>query len=223
VTHVIWDWNGTLFDDHRVVVDAVNASLDHFGVPPIDSATYRREFVRPLQVFYTRLFGRTIDDATMQEIDDVFQAAYARGFGEAALTADALTAIGLLADAGVSQSIASMLWHDLLVSAVTRFGLADRMLALDGHRGAVGETKEQHLIGHVDRLERMYPGLSRSRITVIGDITDDAVAARAAGVSCVLYDGGSQDRAALEAERFPVADSLVEAARHVIGAITPGR
>jgi len=222
VTHVIWDWNGTLFDDHRVVVDAVNASLDHFGVPRIDSATYRREFVRPLQSFYSRLFGRTVDDQTMQEIDDVFQAAYAQGFGEATLTTDALAAIGALVEAGVSQSIASMLWHDLLVSTVTRFGLAERMLALDGHRGAVGETKEQHLIGHVDRLERMYPGLSRSGMVVIGDITDDATAARAAGVACVLYDGGSQEREALAAEGFPVAATLVEAVQIAVAAVTPG-
>jgi phosphoglycolate phosphatase-like HAD superfamily hydrolase len=48
-------------------------------------------------------------------------------------------------------------------------------------------------------------------MTVIGDVTDDADAARAAGVGCVLYDGGSQPRAALEATGVPVAATLVEA------------
>jgi phosphoglycolate phosphatase-like HAD superfamily hydrolase len=57
----------------------------------------------------------------------------------------------------------------------------------------------------------MYPALDRSGMVVIGDITDDAAAARAAGVRCVLYDGGSQDRHSLEAEGFPVAGSLLEA------------
>jgi dihydroorotase len=41
-------------------------------------------------------------------------------------------------------------------------------------------------------------------MTVIGDVTDDADAARAVGVGCVLYDGGSQPRAALEATGTPV-------------------
>lgn len=209
--HVIWDWNGTLFDDHHVVVAAVNASLDRFGIPRIDSAAYRRLFVRPLQVFYGRLFGRDVDEALMAEIDETFQEAYLEGFESAGMTSDAVEAIGMVGDVGVSQSIASMLWHDMLVSMVTRFGIDEHMLALDGHRGAVGETKEQHLIGHVGRLEGMYPALRRSGMVVIGDITDDAVAARAAGIGCVLYDGGSQDRAALESLGVPVAGSLIEA------------
>jgi len=209
--HVIWDWNGTLFDDHHLVVAAVNASLDRFGVAGIDSAAYRRHFVRPLQLFYARLFGREIDDELMQEIDDIFQEAYRSGFGSAALTPDALEAIGMVGNVGVSQSIASMLWHDMLVSTVTRLGIDEHMLALDGHRGAVGETKDQHLIRHVARLEGMYPGLRAAGMVMIGDITDDAAAARAAGIACVLYDGGSQERAALDAEGVPVAQSLVEA------------
>src|SRR3990172_8383334 len=200
-----------------VVGEAVNASLEHFGVARIDSTVYRREFVRPLQVFYARLLGRDVDSELMQQIDDIFQEAYRREFASASLTGDAAEAIGMVGGAGVSQSIASMLWHDMLVSAVTQFGLDEHMLALDGHRGAVGETKELHLAGHVEHLESMYPSLRRTAMVVIGDITDDAVAARGAGVGCVLYDGGSQEREALEAEGFPVASSLVEAVAFALG------
>ena len=35
--HVIWDWNGTLFDDLHIVVESVNASLAELGAPPIDA------------------------------------------------------------------------------------------------------------------------------------------------------------------------------------------
>jgi phosphoglycolate phosphatase-like HAD superfamily hydrolase len=199
--HIIWDWNGTLFDDHHLVVASVNASLADLGVPPIDSAAYRRSFIRPLHAFYERLLGSPVDDALMSRIDDVFQAAYLVGLPDVGLDADAAPAISVVAEAGGTQSIASMLWHEMLVSTVTRFG----------HRGSVGETKAAHLVGHVERLMAMFPGVDRSRMVAIGDITDDAAAARAAGVGCVLYDGGSQNRDALEAEAFPVAGSLVEA------------
>lgn len=209
--HIIWDWNGTLFDDHQLVVAAVNASLARLGAPAIDSAGYRRHFVRPLQHFYERLLGDRVDDDLMARIDDTFQEAYAVGLPGVGLTADARPAVEQIAAGDATQSIASMLWHDVLVSVVTRFGLDHHMLALDGHRGAVGETKEAHLRSHVDRLMAMYPVLDRSGMVVIGDITDDAAAARASGVGCVLYDGGSQDRHALEAEGFPVAGSLLEA------------
>jgi len=215
--HVIWDWNGTLFDDHHLVVASVNASLADLGVPPIDSAGYRRMFVRPLHVFYERLLGSPVDDVLMRRIDDVFQAAYLERLPEVDLDADAIPAIEAVAAAGGTQSIASMLWHEMLVSTVGRFGLEEHMVALDGHRGSVGETKEAHLGRHVDRLAAMFPDIDRSAMVVIGDITDDAVAARSAGVGCVLYDGGSQDRSMLEAEGYPVARSLVEAVGLALG------
>lgn len=156
----------------------------------------------------------------MTRIDDAFQEAYAAGLPGVDLTTDARRAVEQVAAAGATQSIASMLWHDVLVSIVTRFGLDDHMLALDGHRGAVGETKEAHLRSHVDRLMAMYPALEGSGMVVIGDITDDAAAARASGLGCVLYDGGSQDRQALEAEGFPVAGSLFEAVE--LAMVIPG-
>ena len=60
-------------------------------------------------------------------------------------------------------------------------------------------------------LGRLYRGIEAARVTAVGDITDDAAAAEAVGVACVLYDGGSQPRRDLEATGVPVADSLLEA------------
>jgi phosphoglycolate phosphatase-like HAD superfamily hydrolase len=46
---------------------------------------------------------------------------------------------------------------------------------------------------------------------VIGDLADDAYAAKQAGVKVVLYSGGFGGRAELAATGAPVADSLAEA------------
>ena len=37
VRHVVWDWNGTLFDDHVAVVAAINDALALLSLRPIDS------------------------------------------------------------------------------------------------------------------------------------------------------------------------------------------
>ena len=197
------------------MVAAVNASLGRLGADEIDAAAYRRHFLRPLHLFYERLLGSPVDEDLMQGIDDTFQEAYSSGLPGVGLTADARGAVDRVAASGATQSIASMLWHDVLVSTVTRFGLEEQMLALDGHRGSVGETKEAHLRSHVGGLREMYPSISD--MVVIGDITDDASAARASGVGCVLYDGGSQERSTLEREGFPVAATLMEAVETALG------
>jgi phosphoglycolate phosphatase-like HAD superfamily hydrolase len=215
VHHIVWDWNGTLFDDAPLVVESVNACLRSQGADPIDAATYRREFVRPLEVFYEKFLERPVDADLLHALDDVFQDAYWDGFDDADLNADAREAIGIAAAQGATQSIASMLWHDMLVPTVTGFGLHDHMLALDGNRGTVGETKDQHLIHHLERLREMF--LVDASFTVIGDITDDAGAARRAGIECILYDGGSQTREQLDETGFPVAATLIEAVELALG------
>jgi phosphoglycolate phosphatase-like HAD superfamily hydrolase len=217
--HIIWDWNGTLFDDHDLVVASVNASLQSIGVSPIDSDYYRSNFVRPLHLFYERLLGRHVDSSLMAEIDETFHDSYRAGFESAELAPDAAAAMEAATRFGMTQSVASMLWHDLLVSSVRRFGIDGQMIAVDGHRGPAGETKARHMVDHVLRLGDLF-GIESSAMVVVGDITDDADSAASAGVACVLYDGGSQHRSALEATGCPVVDSLtaaVDAVRSGLG------
>jgi phosphoglycolate phosphatase-like HAD superfamily hydrolase len=64
VRHVVWDWNGTLFDDHVTVVAAVNDALALVGLPPIDSHTYRSYYTRPVQRFYEQVAGRPLSRAS---------------------------------------------------------------------------------------------------------------------------------------------------------------
>lgn len=209
--HVVWDWNGTLFDDLHIVVDAVNTSLALFGEGPIDAATYRDHYRRPVLLFYESLLGRSVDETMWRTIDEKFHHAYHASLDRAGLAPDAVQAVDAVLRAGGTQSILSMWWHDQLVPAVQTFGLEERMIAVDGHRGAPGETKAQHLAHHVEQLRLLHPRLSDAKLVTIGDITDDAAAAAAVGVDCVLYDSGSQPRSVLEGESVPVADSLLEA------------
>ena len=210
--HVVWDWNGTLFDDLEIVVASVNVSLRSVGAPPIDADRYRAVYERPLHRFYESLLGRPVLPAEMATIDRDFHDAYHALLDQARLTVDARSAVDLVASRGRTQSVLSMWWHDRLVPAVRYFELEDYMLAVDGHRGPPGASKETHLARHVEQLTHLFPEVvRRESVAVIGDVTDDADAARAAGVGCVLYDGGSQPRAALEATGVPVAATLVEA------------
>ena len=58
--HVIWDWNGTLFDDLHIVVEGVNASLRMLGLATIGPDEYRASYRRPVNLFYEDLLGREI-------------------------------------------------------------------------------------------------------------------------------------------------------------------
>lgn len=207
--HVVWDWNGTLFDDLTIVVQSVNATLERFGAGPIAADDYRDHYTRPVHRFYDRLLGRAVTEEEWEWIDRTFHDVYRNLLHLGDLTHDARAALDAVAGEGQSQSLLSMWWHDELVPMAGRLGVAAYMARIDGNRGEAGETKAAHLSSHLTRLRS--EGWRVGGAVVIGDSLDDAVAAAEAGVDAVLYDGGSHHRHELEAAGVPIADTLLDA------------
>jgi phosphoglycolate phosphatase-like HAD superfamily hydrolase len=96
--------------------------------------------------------------------------------------------------------------HDDLVALVERLGIGRYFVRVDGLRRSDGGGKAEHLVKHLAALE-----LEPAAVVLVGDSLDDLAAARAVGAGCVLYDGGSHHRHALEATGVPVVDSLTDA------------
>ncbi len=204
--HVIWDWNGTLVDDLPVVVAAVNVSLAAIGEDGIDADAYRDHYTRPVRIFYDRLLSRPVTDDEWERINTTFHLSYVDALNSVPLARDAVAAVDLVAAAGATQSILSMWAEHELVPEVERHGLDRHMTRIDGNTRSNGETKAALLEMHLAALEEGTDAV------IIGDSTDDANAARAVGIGCVVYDGGSHHRVKLDALGFPVADSLLRAA-----------
>jgi len=204
--HVIWDWNGTLFDDLHIVVESVNASLAELGAPPIDADGYRDHYTRPVHLFYERLLRRELTAEEWKQIDTTFHDTYRIALPRADLALDALDALNTVADRGWNQSILSMWWHEELVPFVEQRGLSRFMQRVDGNHHDAGETKQIHLERHLEHLG--IDELGAGAFLVVGDALDDAQAAIAAGVPCVLYDSGSHHRSELEAAGVSVVESL---------------
>jgi phosphoglycolate phosphatase-like HAD superfamily hydrolase len=204
--HVVWDWNGCLFDDQHLVIEGLNAVLDDAGLPRVDVAIYQRLYTRPVKVFYERLFGRPIDTGEWEHLDEVYHHGYRAALDRADLNADAHEALALVEEDDRTQSLLSMWRHAELVPLVTELGIHERFVRVDGLRGAGGGLKAPHLEAHLRAVRR-----GADEVLVVGDALDDAAAAAHVGARCVLYDGGSHPRAELQRAGVPVASSLTEA------------
>lgn len=204
--HLVWDWNGTLFDDLALVVTATNASLALAGAGPVTAEEHRRDFCRPVPAYYSLVLGHPLDDEQFATIDKAFHTAYNGGLASCALASGALEA---LAGWAGTQSLLSMWFHDDLVPLVERFGISGYFARVDGLRARIGGgSKAPHLITHLREL-----GVAGHDCVLIGDSVDDAEAAVAVGARSVLYAGGITDERRLRRTGHPVAASLAEAVR----------
>lgn len=208
--HIVWDWNGTLFDDGDAVYRASCELFAALGLPHVTLERYQAEYTRPISLFYQRLFGAEPSPAEMAAMDDRFHDAYRRALLSTALTADARDVLAYWRGTGGTQSLLSMFRHAELLPLVHRHGIADEFVRIDGLVGGGGGRKAEYLRRHLDALDLA----AGTPVLVVGDSLDDAAAARASGVACVLYDGGSHARADLEAAGVPVVDTLTAALTH---------
>lgn len=206
--HVVWDWNGTLFNDLEIVVDAVSRGIATMGASPIDMDTYRTHYTRPVKVFYDRILGRPVSETEWHELDRAFHAGYRALLDRARLTDDASEALDTVRQGGHTQSLLSMFPHQELIPLTQRLDVARYFDRIDGLTGPPGAPKAAYLESH---LRLLTVGEDPSTIAVIGDTPDDAVAAAHVGAACVLYDGGSHHRADLAVMGVPVVGTLLEA------------
>lgn len=221
VVHIVWDWNGTLFDDLEVVVLSVNQALASFQARPIDLDGYRSHYTRPVKVFYDRLLGRDMSDEEWRGIDRVFHDAYRRAIQRARLTRDAARALELVASGGHTQSLLSMFPHADLLPLVEKLGIKSYFDRIDGlAEGSPGDRKAAYLERH---LRGLIASENPATVAVIGDTPDDAIAATEVGALPILYAGGSHHRYDLEALGVPVVGTLVDAVELALNGLSQSK
>jgi phosphoglycolate phosphatase-like HAD superfamily hydrolase len=209
VRHIVWDWNGTLLDDNEAVLAAVNSVCAAFGREPVTLDEWRGMFRRPIRHSYQDLLGRELDAAEWALLDRQYHDAYRELLHTCGLAEDGMRALRAWQRDGRSQSLLSMWFHEELLPLVSEFGLDEFFTRVDGLRHETGGgSKAEHLLEHLEAA-----GVEPGAVALIGDVTDDAVAAREAGAHCVLVSTGMASRDALVKTGVPVADSISGALR----------
>ncbi|MCF3962238.1 HAD family hydrolase [Streptomyces fuscigenes] len=208
--HLVWDWNGTLFDDVQAVLAATNASFAEMGLEPLTLERYRELYCVPVPVFYERLMGRRPSEAEWLVMDETFHRHYLAQKASCGLAEGAAELLAQWGLAGRSQSLCSLFAHEELLPVVGSYGIDGHFLRVDGRTGRSGGGKSEQMARHVAALTRSG-AVAPGRTVVIGDALDDAVAARHVGAHAVLYTGGSNSRESLASAGVPVVDTLAEA------------
>lgn len=206
ISHVVWDWNGTLFDDVQVSFDVANQLLDDFNLPRLASVEhYRQTFGFPIVEYYRRL-GFDVGPGGNFEAG---AARYIQLYSEAApacsLAPGALATVRALHEIGVQQVVISASQQGHLQAQLAPFGLTgwlDEVLGLDNIYAASKEA--------IVRAWLTRSAAAPRQVLFVGDSEHDAEIADAVGASCALVAHGHHGRARLSRFSVPIIDHLDE-------------
>ena len=190
-THIIWDFNGTIYNDVDACIKSANRLLGAYDLPPVTSLeVYRALFGFPIQDYYARMgfdFEKTPYAVLAPEwMDYYFE--YSKG---STVYPDIPAVLDALHERGMEQWILSATEVNMLRGQLEELGILscfDGILGLDNIHA---HSKKD--IGVA--WKKNNPDI---RALMIGDTDHDAEVAEAMGVDCVLVAAGHQSRERLE-------------------------
>ena len=201
VSHIIWDWNGTLLDDTQACVNSINVLLAKRGVPTLDLPRYRELFGFPVIDFYRRInfpLGSENWNAVAREFHDVFLADTTFKLQSAAIAT-----LQQIQAKEIQQSVLSASEQSILDGMLVTYGIRDFFTHVCGVNNLFGDSKIE--IGHKLLTQLTIPS---DDVVIVGDTLHDVEVAQALGVSCVLIAQGHQSRKRLEQAGVQVFEDL---------------
>ncbi|MBI5660922.1 MAG: HAD family hydrolase [Ignavibacterium album] len=204
IKHLIWDWNGTLFNDVQLSVDIINNLLKINKLPQITYEKYRDIFTFPVSDYY-KLAGFDFNKTSFEILGKMFMEEYENRKYEMNLFNGAKEILELVRSRGISQSVLSAYKYDTLLEVLEHYCISEYFESVSGLDNIYAGSKE-----HLGIELRKRLNFHKSEILLVGDTLHDADVAKAMDVDCVLISNGHQSADKLKANGNLVLSDLSE-------------
>jgi len=202
INHIIWDWNGTLFDDVELCLDIINGVLTRRDLNALSLAQYRQIFTFPVQNYYEKA-GLDFNKYPFEVLGKEWMDEYEARKGSCGLHKGASEVLEKISHRGIGQSILSAYSQHTLEEIVMQFGIRkyfSHMVGLD-HIYATSKIENGRKL-----MKKL--GNGKGETLFIGDTVHDFEVAKEIGADCILIADGHQDKTLLKSYSVPVYDSL---------------
>ena len=213
--HIIWDWNGTLFDDISACVGSINQMLAERRLPILDYERYRGVFGFPVRDFYLRI-GFDLDTEDWNRLARDYHDRYLELSRNTPLRPGSRTLLEHVRSRGISMSLLSASEQSILDDMLAHRGIAS---FFDGVYG----LDNLHAVSKLDIGRKLLSDLAvePASAVLVGDTTHDYDVASALGCGCLLMAGGHQAKHRLEQCGCEVASDLDDVKRMIEDALSP--
>jgi phosphoglycolate phosphatase len=204
--HVIWDWNGTIFNDVDLGVQIMNGLLRQRGLPLLSSSSYRAVFTIPVEHYYARL-GFDFEKEPFEIVGKLWMDEYERRKLECGLYDGIVGVLDRINELGIGQSILSAYPQHTLEEMVDHYHLRSYFAHITGLDNIYAASKLHLGKALIQRL-----ALGKQETVVIGDTEHDYEVARAIDADCILIANGHQSETRLQSLGVPVLQDV----RHLL-------
>lgn len=201
--YVIWDWNGTLFNDIQISIDTMNKMLEVKEYPQrLDADTYKSIFSFPVIDYYAKV-GLDFEKHSFDELAQLFIDMYSEVQDSAVLFDGARDILKYFNSLGLKQSVISVCEKDRLCHQISLFDI-------DNYFDDVIGTDDNYAVSKADIAEKwiVSNALNPVDAVFIGDTVHDCEVAEAVGCDCILVADGHQSRAVLEQTNAVIINCL---------------
>jgi len=204
--HIIWDWNGTLFNDVELCANVMNLLLTQESLPNISIQRYKEIFTFPVIEYY-KIAGHTFERNSFEVLGKQFMDEYEIRKNNCGLFAGVKELLVELESRNIKQHLLSAYEQNSLNSILKYFAISNYFQNIVG--------LDNIYAGGKSHLARQLALKIRSNGTVgnillIGDTIHDYEVAKEINSDCILLSHGHQDEERLLKLGIPVAKDFNE-------------
>ncbi len=208
-THILWDFNGTIYNDVDASRCATNALLEARGLNQIETLEQLRErFCFPVKNYYAEL-GFDYSAESYEDIAREWSFIYDRISCNAGFCAGVDSVIKRLADQGYIQTVISACESTILTDKLSSLRVLSRFENVFGTDNINAHSKKQLAAG----WRKANP---EAMALLVGDTEHDFEVAEMIGADCVLYSGGYCSKHRLNGLGCPVIDEFNEIWNYIL-------
>ena len=187
--HIIWDWNGTLFDDVKLCSDIMNVLLTQESLPNISVQKYKSIFTFPV-IDYYKIAGHTFEKKSFELLGKQFMDEYELRKDNCQLYPGVTELLTELQSKNIKQYLLSAYEQNSLNNILSHFGITNyfnQIIGLDNIY-AGGKSHLAH-----DLALKIRSNGTAGNILLIGDTIHDYEVAEEINADCILISHGHQD------------------------------
>ena len=205
-TDIIWDWNGTLFNDVDLCADIMNILLTQESLPNISLQRYKEIFTFPVIEYY-KIAGHTFKQNSFEVLGKQFVDEYEDKKTECSLFEGVTSLISEIKNRNVNQHLLSAYEQQSLNSIIKHFKIDSYFTNIVGLDNIYASGKI-HLAHQL--IDKILLNKEHVKVLLIGDTIHDYEVAKEINSDCILLSHGHQDEERLLKLGIPIAKNFNE-------------